>query len=120
MNSTLFNHLGECILAMPQRSLAINSSIAATFKQQDAWVEKSWNDYYLDIQSAGGALLKLNLQLGDRVAIMCNTRYEWSVLDLAILGLQGVTVPIYPNNTAQEVEFILNHSESSILFIENK
>ncbi len=51
---------------------------------------------------------------------MANTRYEWSVADLAIFGIKAITVPIYQNNTAEDVEFILNNCEARVLLCETR
>src|SRR6185436_6285623 len=59
------------------------------------------------------------VEQGDRVAILCGTRWQWAVADLAIMGIGAVTVPIYPNCTPEDLAFILNDSGASILFCEN-
>lgn len=108
--------LGHSILSMRSRS---SSLVAVKFKNQNTWLEKSWSEYYQDIETTGCALLSLGVQEGDRVAIMANTRYEWSVADLAIFGIKAVTVPIYQNNTPEDVEYILNNSGARILICES-
>ncbi|MGE5087221.1 MAG: AMP-dependent synthetase/ligase [Bacillota bacterium] len=109
--------LGQSILAMSSRD---PKQAAVKFKIDTTWVEKTWSQYYNDVERIGAALLKLGVKPGDRVAIMANTRYEWSVTDLAIFGIKAVTVPVYQNNTPEDVEFILNNSESRFLFIESR
>lgn len=110
------NTLGKSILEMRLRD---TQKEAVKFKVDKKWASKNWQDYYKDIETAGSALLSLGIKPGDTVAIMANTRYEWSVMDYAILGIKAVTVPIYQNNTAEDVEFILNNSETRILVTES-
>jgi Long-chain acyl-CoA synthetases (AMP-forming) len=109
--------LGKSILEMRQRS---TGKPAVQFKIKDKWVSKSWTEYYRDIELAGSALLALGVKPGDRVAIMANTRYEWCVADYAIMGIKAITVPIYQNNTAEDVEYILNNSEAKVLLCESR
>lgn len=109
--------LGQSILAMSSRD---PKQAAVKFKIDNTWTEKTWSQYYQDVERIGAALLKLGVQPGDRVAIMANTRYEWSVADLAIFGIKAITVPVYQNNTAEDVEYILNNSKSRFLFIESR
>lgn len=71
------------------------------------------------IQTLGCALLSRGVQPKDRVAIMSNTRLEWSVCDYAILGVQGIVVPIYQTVTKEDLKHILRDSEAKILFVEN-
>lgn len=109
--------LGHCILEMPSRD---SHRVAVKYKIKDKWIDKSWAEYYHDIETVGLALLSLGVKPGDRIAIMANTRYEWAVTDLAIFGVKAVTVPIYQNNTAEDVEYILNDSESRFIFCESR
>lgn len=115
--STKATTLGDCIANFPKRD---SQQAAIKFKDKKKWISKSWQEYYKDIESIGLALKKLGIKKGDRVAIMANTRYEWSVFDLAIMGIHAVTVPIYQNNRAEEVEYILNNSEAKLLICETK
>ncbi len=109
--------LGNSILEMrsrdPQRE-------AVKFNLGDKWVSKTWPEYYQDIETIGLALLSMGIKPGDHVAIMANTRYEWSVMDYAIFGIKAVTVPVYQNNTPEDVEFILNNSEARFLITETR
>ncbi|MBY0414502.1 MAG: AMP-binding protein, partial [Bdellovibrionales bacterium] len=65
-------------------------------------------------------LVKLGLQNQDRVAILGQTSKEWHFFDLATLCARAVVTPVYPTYLAHEVEYILNHSETKILIIENE
>lgn len=107
--------LGQSILAMPSRDPRKD---AVKFKSNNQWVTKTWPAYYQDIETLGFALLSLGVKTGDRVAIMANTRYEWSVADYALFGIRAITVPIYQNNIAEDVEYILNNSQARFLITE--
>lgn len=109
--------LGSSILSMPDRD---PHHIAIKFKVRDEWKEKKWKDYYHDIETVAAGLLALGIKPGDRIAIMANTRYEWSVSDLAIFGIKAVTVAVYQNNTPEDVEYILNNSGARVLISETR
>nr|BFD60673.1 AMP-dependent synthetase/ligase [Bdellovibrio sp. CKG001] len=109
--------LGQSILSMRSRN---PHNVAVQFKANNAWKTKNWAEYYADIETVGCALLSLGIKPGDRVAIMANTRLEWSTSDLGIFGIKAVTVPIYQNNTPEDVEYILNNSEARILLTESR
>ncbi|UYL08797.1 long-chain fatty acid--CoA ligase [Bdellovibrio sp. SKB1291214] len=109
--------LGHSILTMTSRD---PKHVAIKFKAGNKWTEKSWKEYYQDIETMGAALLSLGIKPGDRVAIMANTRYEWSVSDYAIFGIKAITVPIYQNNIAEDVEYILNNSKARFLICESR
>jgi long-chain acyl-CoA synthetase len=93
---------------------------ALKFKKDDQWIDVTWAEYYQSIERVGCGLLSFGIKPQDRIAIMSNTRYEWSTCDYAILSIQAVTVPIYQTVTADDLEYTLNNSQAKILFIENK
>ncbi len=105
------------VIDMPSRP---SHHIAVRTKERGAWRGISWSEYYDHILKAAVALLELGLKTQDKVAIMSNTRYEWAVCDMAVMGAKGIVVPIYPNSTPEEVEFILNDCEAEIFICENK
>lgn len=109
--------LGHSILSMRDRN---PNNVAVMFKTKGSWLNKSWQEYYKEVETLGSALLSLGIKEGDRVAIMANTRYEWSVADLGILGIKAITVPIYQNSTEEDVEYILNDCEARILICESR
>lgn len=82
------------------------------FYNNDEYKEKVRAIYY--------GLIKLDIQVQDRVAILAQTSKEWHFFDLAALSARAVVTPIYPTYLAHEVEYILNHSETKILILENE
>jgi long-chain acyl-CoA synthetase len=71
-----------------------------------------------EIRSVAKGLLAHGVQVGDRVAIMAKTRYEWTILDFAIIYCGGITVPIYETSSAEQVKWILSDSGSVLLVVE--
>ena len=62
----------------------------------------------------------LGLEPNSNLAIISNTRYEWSVLDYAILASGHKTISIYPSLTAEDIGFIIKDSNSKHVFAENQ
>lgn len=66
-------------------------------------------------------LIKIGVSKGDKIALITtNNRYEWNILDYAITCIGAINVPLYPNITVKEYDYILNHSESSYCFVSDK
>ena len=59
------------------------------------------------------------LKPGDRVAVFGDNSAEWLIADMAIQMAGAIVVPRGSDSTAQELEFILNHSEADFCFIEH-
>jgi len=70
-----------------------------------------------DVESLALGLRELGIGPGDRVAILSENRYEWPIADLAILGLGGISVPIYPTLTAEQSRYILENSEAKAALV---
>ncbi|MER6539938.1 AMP-binding protein [Streptomyces sp900105755] len=62
------------------------------------------------VTATAKGLIAAGLAAGDRVAVMSRTRYEWTVLDFAVWAAGGVTVPVYPTSSAEQVEWIVRDS----------
>ncbi len=79
-------------------------------KRGGAWVDFSWTDILTATRRLRGGLLKLGLTPGDRVAILAENCPEWVIVDLAVLGMGGVVVPLYPTSSAEEIAHVLGNS----------
>ena len=64
------------------------------------------------------AMIKLGVQSGDKVAIISTNRPEWNMLDMAIMQIGAITVPVYPTISESDYQYILNHCEAKVAFIE--
>ena len=81
------------------------------------WESISGERARADVESLALALRDLGVGKGDRVALLSESRYEWPVSDLAVLGLGAVTVPIYPTLTAHQVHYVLENSEARAVIV---
>lgn len=64
-------------------------------------------------------LIDLGIGAGDRVAVLSNTRPEWTSADLGILLAGAVTVPVYQTNSPEECQYVLEHSGAKAIFCED-
>ncbi|MGH3967088.1 MAG: AMP-binding protein, partial [Mycobacterium sp.] len=84
----------------------------------DAWTDITSAEAAAQIRSAALGLIAEGVQAGDRVAIFSATRYEWTILDLAILSVGAVTVPIYETSSAEQVRWVLAYSGAVLVLAE--
>jgi long-chain acyl-CoA synthetase len=92
---------------------------AMRYKQGDAWVDVSFEQFGDAVAETALGLMSLGLQKGDRVAILANTRPEWAYACFAILSAGCVSVSIYQTNSPSEVQYVASHSESKAIFVED-
>lgn len=72
-----------------------------------------------DVDSLAAALLGLGLGRGDHVGLIAENRYEWLLIDQALVGLGIVDVPRGSDTTPTELQFILAHSGCTAVFAED-
>ena len=84
----------------------------------DGWQPVTAREVDEEIRATAKGLVAAGIQIGDRVAIMARTRYEWTILDFAIWYAGGCVVPIYETSSAEQVDWILNDSGSVGLIVE--
>jgi long-chain acyl-CoA synthetase len=83
------------------------------------WTDVTCAEAAGQIRAAALGLISLGVRPGDRVSIFSATRYEWAILDLAILSVGAVTVPIYETSSAEQVRWVLQDSEAVLAFAES-
>ena len=69
------------------------------------------------VYSISAGLIKLGFGKGSKISLISETRYEWMLIDFAMIMVGIVNVPIYPNLTPEQVEFIIDNSDSNAVFV---
>lgn len=87
--------------------------------EKAAWQEVSWAQMGQRVARWQAAFQKEDLKPGDRVAIMLRNSIEWATFDLAAQGLGLVTVPLYTNDRAENIGYILQDAGVRLLLLEN-
>ena len=91
---------------------------ALTTKQNGVWIKTSTQEYIAKANAVSRALLKMNVQKDDKIAIIsANNRTEWNIMDIGVLQTGAQTVPIYPTISEDDYEYILNHSGAIYCFV---
>lgn len=96
-----------------------STQVALRYSDGKSWNDISWPEYYKTTEKLAAGLSSIGVKRGDRVAILSNTKYQWAMADMAILGLGAITVPIYQNSTSEDVGYILNNSGAVAAFVED-
>ncbi|MEK9852166.1 MAG: long-chain fatty acid--CoA ligase [Flavobacteriaceae bacterium] len=90
-------------------------------KYNGKWESISSEIFCEQAEAISNALIELGIEAQDKIAmISSNNRTEWSLVDIGLLTVGAVNVPIYPTISAQDYEYILNHSESQYCFVSDK
>jgi long-chain acyl-CoA synthetase len=93
--------------------------VGATVYEGGAWKPVTWGAIRDEVRKLSAALVGFGVKPGDRVAVFAATSLRWCIVDLAVSAARGITIPIYASNTPDEVQYILDHSGSSLLFVDD-
>ena len=88
-------------------------------KLDGQWVASTWRDFYEAAASLACWLMDAGLAPGDKVTIVGSTRPEWCVADVGGLLAGAVTVGAYPTLTTEQLAYILEHSDSRFVIVED-
>jgi long-chain acyl-CoA synthetase len=92
---------------------------ALRHKLGDQWVDVSYAELGDIAREIALGLVDLGLEPGDKVSILAHTRVEWTEACFGILTAGGVLVTIYQTNSAEECQYVLAHSDSRMVFVED-
>jgi long-chain acyl-CoA synthetase len=95
------------------------SHVALRRRVGSSWVDVTSSQFGDEVNGVAKGLIAAGIQAGDRVAVMSKTRYEWTVVDIALFAVGAVVVPIYETSSAEQVEWILSDSGARAAFIES-
>jgi long-chain acyl-CoA synthetase len=90
---------------------------ALRYKRNDRWQSLTYREVEIAVSRTAAQLQRWGMALGDRVAILSESRPEWPVADYAALSLGLIVVPIYPTLPADQIQFILLDSGSRVVFV---
>ncbi len=94
--------------------------VSARWRDGEEWHEHTFAEVSEIVDQIALGLVDLGVQPGDRVALLANTRKEWTSSSLAISRAGAVVVPIYPTNSPEECEWVAGNSDSRIVICEDR
>lgn len=83
------------------------------------WKDVTVTQFLDEVYAVAKGLVANGLEAGDRVALMCTTRYEWVLVDFAIQACGAISVPIYPSSSTAQCEWIVKDSGALLAFAED-
>jgi long-chain acyl-CoA synthetase len=92
---------------------------AQRFKVGEEWTDVSYRELGETVKQVALGLVDLGIEPGDKVSILAHTRPEWTQACFGILTAGGTLVTIYQTNSPEECEYVLHHSDSRAVFVED-
>jgi len=105
---------------LPLAAELYGSAPAIRYRKDGAWVERSFEEVRDTVRSLALGLIDLGVEKGGKVAILANTRPEWTYMDFAALSVGAVVVPIYQTNSPEECQYVLENSDAKVVVVEDE
>jgi long-chain acyl-CoA synthetase len=93
--------------------------VAVRFKRDGSWHDVTYREVGTIADEVALGLIDLGIAPGDRVAILCRTRPEWTYADFGATQAGAVVVPIYPTNSPEECEWVMADSDARAIICED-
>ncbi|MFE2428947.1 AMP-dependent synthetase/ligase [Streptomyces sp. NPDC059373] len=84
------------------------------------WRQVTARTFRDEVMGLAKGLLINGIGFGDRVALMARTRYEWTQFSYALWSIGAQLVPVYPTSSAEQVRWILTHSQVTAVVVEHE
>ena len=105
---------------LPRAAAMYGDRPAVLFKSPTGeWLNRSFAEVGEIVEKLALGLIDLGIEKGDKVAILANTRPEWTYVDFAALSVGAIVVPIYQTNSAEECHYVLENSDAKLVIVEN-
>jgi long-chain acyl-CoA synthetase len=85
----------------------------------EEWESVTWREAGDRVARLAAGLVALGIEPEQRVGIASSTRYEWVLADLAVMCAGAATTTLYPSTIADDIGYILEDSESRVVFAED-
>jgi len=90
------------------------------YKSDGRWVSISSDELLARAKRIAAGLHAIGVQRGDRIALLSESRVEWTLTDAGSIFAGTIDVPIYATLTPPQVRYILNDSGACVLFLANR
>lgn len=93
---------------------------ALMYKKNGSYTGITYHELGETVTNLAFGLLSQKINPDNKIAILADSCHQWAITDFASLCIQGVVVPIYPSQSAEQIQYILKDSESRVVFIDTK
>jgi long-chain acyl-CoA synthetase len=89
------------------------------YKKEDSYETISFTDFYQKVLRVASGFKEIGLKKGDKIFIFSDNRIEWILIDFALQFIGAISIPRGTDTVLEDVEYIINHSDSEYIIIEN-
>jgi long-chain acyl-CoA synthetase len=101
-------------------SQQLGSKVALREKEYGVWRPITWAQYHERVRKIALGLHALGIGHDDKVAMIGDNRPEGLMAEMATLCIGGVAVWLYQESLIDEVQYVVDHSDTKVMFCEGQ
>ncbi|TFB52029.1 AMP-dependent synthetase/ligase [Cryobacterium tagatosivorans] len=82
------------------------------------WLPVTTAEFHAQVIALAKGFVAAGIEPGDKIGLMCKTRYEWTLVDFAAWFAGAVLVPVYETSSPSQIQWILGDSDAKALILE--
>lgn len=102
-----------------ERVLATPDDILFGVPEGEGWRDISARQFESEVSALAKGFIEAGIEAGNKVAFMCKTKYEWTLVDFALWYAGAVMVPIYETSAPSQIQWILEDSGAIGIIVES-
>ncbi|MBN4077427.1 long-chain fatty acid--CoA ligase [Sulfobacillus acidophilus] len=108
-----------CVDKFLERARVCANDNAYFIKKNDQWQPSTWKEFGEDTTNFAKGLMSLGHEKGECVGVLGYNRPEWIMACIGTQMVAGVSAGVYTSCSAEEVAYVLHHSEAKVAVVEN-
>jgi long-chain acyl-CoA synthetase len=101
-----------------ERAAATPDSPLFSIQRGDQWNDVTSSEFLAQVRALAKGLIAAGIKPGDKLGLMCRTRYEWTLIDFATWFAGAILVPVYETSSPSQIQWNLNDSGASAIIVE--
>jgi long-chain acyl-CoA synthetase len=100
------------------RLAATPDSVLFSLPRGGEWLPVTTAEFHAQVVALAKGLAAAGIQPGDKIGLMCKTRFEWTLIDFATWFAGAVLVPVYETSSPTQIQWILGDSGAAAVIVE--
>jgi long-chain acyl-CoA synthetase len=99
--------------------LTPDAPLFATPESDGTWKDVTASEFHRQVVALSKGLVAAGIEPGDKIGLICRTRYEWTLLDFAVWFAGAILVPVYDTSSPHQIQWDLEDSGATAIVTEN-
>jgi long-chain acyl-CoA synthetase len=105
-------------LLIERVKLSPNLPLFATPEPDGTWKDVSASEFLDQVRTLAKGFVAAGIKPGDKIGMICRTRYEWTLIDFAVWFAGAILVPVYDTSSPHQIQWDLEDSGAIAIITE--